>query len=55
MLEDSQIIDLLTNPDEFVPAPDTGDRAFDSLALCFGGIAFVMSAICLVRRRRVEE
>ena len=55
MLEDSQIIDLLTNPDEFVPAPDTGDRAFDTLALCLGGIAVVMSAICLVRRRRIEE
>ncbi|MBQ3099712.1 MAG: hypothetical protein IJC50_01855, partial [Clostridia bacterium] len=25
MLEDSQIIDLLTNPDEFVPSPATGD------------------------------
>lgn len=55
MLEDSQIIDLLTNPDEFVPSPNTGDSAFNTIALCLGGIAVVMSAICLVRRRRVEE
>ena len=55
MLEDSQIIDLLINPDEFVPSPNTGDNAFDTIALCLGGMAVVMSAICLVRRRRVEE
>ena len=52
MLEDSQIIDLLTNPDEFVPAPDTGDNAFDTISLCLSGMAVVMSALCLVRRRR---
>ncbi len=52
MLEDSQIIDLLTNPDEFAPSPDTGDNAFDTLALCLGGMAIVMSALCIVRRRR---
>ena len=55
MLEDSQIIDLLTNPDEFVPSPDTGDNAFDTIALCLGGMAVVMSVVCFVRRRRVEE
>ena len=55
MLEDSQIIDLLTNPDEFVPSPDTGDNAFDTIALCLGGIAAVMSAVCVVRRRRIED
>ena len=52
MLEDSQIIDLLTNPDEFVPSPDTGDSAVDTLALCLSGMAVVMSALCLIRRRR---
>jgi hypothetical protein len=52
MLEDSQIIDLLTNPDEFVPSPDTGDNAFDTIALCLGGMAIVMSVLCLVRRKR---
>ena len=52
MLEDSQIIDLLINPDEFVPSPDTGDNAFDTIALCLGGMAIVMSVLCLVRRKR---
>ena len=55
MLEDSQIIDLLTNPDEFVPSPDTGDSVLDTIALCLGGMAVVMSVVCLARRRRVEE
>ena len=52
MLEDSQIIDLLTNPDEFVPSPNTGDSAFNTIALCLGSMAIVMSALCIVRRRR---
>jgi hypothetical protein len=55
MLEDSQIIDLLTNPDEFAPSPDTGDRAFDTLTLCLGGMAIVISVVCFARRRRIEE
>ena len=55
MLEDSQIIDLLTNPDEFVPAPDTGDNAFDKISLCLGGMAALLSAVCVARRRRIEE
>ena len=55
MLEDSQIIDLLTNPDEFAPSPDTGDNAFDSFALCLGGMAIVISVVCFARRRRIEE
>ena len=52
MLEDSQIIDLLTNPDEFVPSPNTGDSAFNTIALCLGGMAALLSALCIVRRRR---
>jgi hypothetical protein len=55
MLEDSQIIDLLTNPDEFAPSPDTGDRAFDTLTLCLSGMAIVISVVCFARRRRIEE
>ena len=51
-LEDSQIIDLLINPDEFVPSPDTGDSAFNKIAVCLGGMAVVLSAVCLVRRKR---
>ena len=52
MLEDSQIIDLLTNPDEFVPAPDTGDNAFDKISLCLGGMAALLSAVCIVTKKR---
>jgi hypothetical protein len=55
MLEDSQIIDLLTNPDEFAPSPDTGDHAFDSFALCLSGMVIVISVVCFARRRRIEE
>ncbi|MBQ4140295.1 MAG: hypothetical protein IJD70_03060 [Clostridia bacterium] len=54
MLEDSQIIDLLTNPDEFVPSPATGDNAFNTIAVCLGGMAVVMSVISLIRKRREE-
>jgi hypothetical protein len=54
MLEDSQIIDLLTNPDEFVPSPNTGDNAFDTIALCLSGMAIVMSVLSLVTRRKRE-
>lgn len=55
MLEDSQIIDLLTFGGEFPSeSPSTGDNAFDTIALCLGGMAVVMSAICLVRKRREE-
>ncbi len=38
-------------PSDF-DSPATGDNAFDTLALCLGGIAIIMSAICLVRRKR---
>ena len=53
---DSAFVDMITSADEFEytvgEAPATGDRAFDSFALCLGGMAIVMSALCLVRRRR---
>ena len=54
MLEDSQIIDLLTNPDEFVPSPATGDTAFDIIAVCLGGMAVVLAVLGSMRRKREE-
>lgn len=55
---DSEFVDMITSADEFeytvCEAPATGDRAFDSFALCLGGMAIVMSAICLIRKRREE-
>ncbi len=47
--------DMLTSTEfEYTPVnnPDTGDRAFDTLTLCLGGMVIVTSAFCLVRRRR---
>ena len=53
---DSPFVDMISSADEFEytigEAPATGDRAFDTLTLCLGGMAIVMSALCLVRRRR---
>jgi len=54
MLEDSQIIDLLTNPYEFVSSPATGDNAYDTIAVCLGGMALVMSVIALIPRKKRE-
>ena len=55
----SPFVDMVTSANEFdytvAEPPKTGDSAFDKIALCLGGIAVVMSAIRLVRRRRVEE
>ena len=53
-LEDSQIIDLLTNPDEFVPSPDTGDSAFNKIAVCLGGMAVVMAVMSFLPRKTEE-
>ena len=36
-------------------SPDTGDNAFEKIALCLGGMAALLSAVGFVRRRRVEE
>ncbi len=47
--------DMLTSTEfERTPVnnPDTGDSAFDTIVLCLGGMAIVMSALCIVRRRR---
>lgn len=55
-IAESDFVDMLTSADGFEytvgEAPDTGDSAFDTIALCLGGMAIVMSALCLVRRRR---
>ncbi len=47
--------DMLTSIEfDYTPLnnPDTGDNAFDTVALCLGGIAIIMSALCLVHRKR---
>ena len=58
-LADSPFVDMLASTDGFEytvgEAPDTGDSAFDTIALCLGGMAVVMSVVCLVRRRRIED
>ena len=51
MLEDSQIIDLLTDDDQ---APETGDSTINTIVLCLGGMAITMSVICLILKRREE-
>ncbi|MBO5701108.1 MAG: hypothetical protein J6S71_01590 [Clostridia bacterium] len=33
-------------------SPATGDSAFDTIAVCLGGMAIVMSVLCLFRRKR---
>lgn len=57
-LADSPVVDMLASTDEFEytvgEAPATGDNAFDTIAVCLGGMAVVMSVICLVRKRREE-
>ena len=35
-----------------VDSPATGDSALDTIAVCLGGMAIVMSVLCLVRRKR---
>jgi hypothetical protein len=50
MLEDSQIIDLLTDDQ----APDTGDSAFDIVALCLGTMAIAVAVLGSLRRKREE-
>ena len=37
-----------------VDSPDTGDRAFNTIAICLGGMAIAVSVLCIVRRRREE-
>ena len=53
---DSPFVDMITSAEEFeytiAEAPKTGDAAYNTIALCLGGIAIIMSAICLVCRKR---
>ena len=58
-LADSPFVDMLASTGGFEytvgEAPSTGDNAFDTIALCLGGMAIVISSVCFVRRRRIEE
>ena len=55
-IAESDFVDMLTSADGFeytvAEAPKTGDAAYNIIALCLGGIAIIMSAICLVCRKR---
>ena len=55
---ESPFIDMITSADDFEytvgEAPATGDNAFDKISVCLGGMAIVMSVLCLVRKRREE-
>ncbi len=55
-IDDCAYTEMMTSIrfDDYVPinAPSTGDNAFDTLALCLGGVAIIISAICLVHRKR---
>ena len=56
VLADSPVVDMLASAEGFEytvgEAPKTGDSALDTVALCLGGIAIIMSTLCLVRRKR---
>ena len=55
-LADSAFVDMVISADRFEytvgEAPSTGDNAFDTIAVCLGGMAVAMSVLCLVRRKR---
>ena len=55
-IADSSFVDMLTSADEFeytvAEAPKTGDAAYNTIALCLGGIAIVLSVICIVTKKR---
>ncbi len=57
-LADSAFVDMVTSADGFEytvgEAPATGDSAFDTVAACLGGMAVVMSVLCLIHKRREE-
>lgn len=52
----SEFADMLCSCREYSytvgKAPATGDNAFNKIAVCLGGMAIVMSVLCLVRRKR---
>ena len=47
---------MITSAEEFeytiAEAPKTGDAAYNTIALCLGGIAIVLSVICIVTKKR---
>ncbi len=55
---DSEFADMIVSYHSFDytvgEAPATGDNAFDTIAVCLGGMAIVMSVLCIVRKRREE-
>ena len=58
-IAESDFVDMLNSADHFEytvgEAPKTGDSAYDTIALCLGGMAIVISSVCFVRRRIIEE
>lgn len=58
-IDDCAYTEMMTSIgfDDYVPieSPATGDRAFDSFALCLSGMAIVISVVGFARRRRIEE
>lgn len=57
-IAESDFVDMLTSADGFEytvgEAPATGDRAFDSFALCLGGMAVALAVLGSVRRKHEE-
>jgi hypothetical protein len=57
-LDDCAYTEMMTSIgfDDYVPieSPATGDNSFDKISICLGGMAIVMSVLCLVRKRREE-
>ncbi len=55
-ISESAFVDMLTSADGFDytvgEAPKTGDAAYNTITLCLGGMAIIISALCLVRRKR---
>ena len=55
-ISESAFVDMLTSADGFEytvgEAPKTGDAAYNTIALCLGGIAIVLSVICIVTKKR---
>ncbi|MBO5967369.1 MAG: hypothetical protein J6S14_02590 [Clostridia bacterium] len=55
-IDDCAYTEMMTSIgfDDYVPieSPATGDNSFDTIALCLGGISIIISALCLVRRKR---
>ena len=57
-IAESDFVDMLNSADRFEytvgEAPSTGDNAFDTIAVCLGGMALVMSVIALIPRKKRE-